>query len=949
MASDSPTRSIYESSGYEVDLARRELRWNGAPVPIGGRAFDIMGALVESAGTLVTKDDLMERVWPGAVVEENTLQVHISAVRKALGAQRDLLKTESGRGYRLLGSWLPRLEHAPIEESNAPAVPVNGHSRLTNLPENVTTIVGRAVAVQRLHALLSAYRIVTLSGPGGIGKTALALAVARSVLAGFDDGVWLVELAALTDPGLVPAAVAGVLGLRFGREAISAGAVARAIGGKRLLLVLDNSEHVVESVAELTETVVRQCPHATVLATSREMLRIDGEYVYRVPPLDVPPTDLAEPERLMGHSAVALFVARTKALDTAFSPDHTTLSSIADICRHLDGIPLAIEFAAARAAMLGIRQVAAGLEDRFTLLTSGRRTALPRHQTLRAALDWGYDLLPEDEQHLLRHLAVFNGGFTLEAAAAVATGSAVVSSVIVDANANLVAKSLVAFDGSGATSRWRLLETIRAYAHEKLAAYGEDQQAARRHAEYFRDRFVPSPPASLLSATVADVAQCSREIDNVRAALDWSFSPDGDAATGIMLTAACVPVWLNLALAECRERVERALELLPAETGFDPRFAMQLHVALGLGGLHSSGNTDRTGELATMSLELASRFDDTEAQLLALWDLWSFQYIRGHHRIARSLAERFLERASGTRDESDTLVGERIKGISMHFGGEQPEAQHLLERFLQLYAAPDEDKRAFFLPHAQRIVTRAFLARALCVQGRIDQARDAAQAYLQDEQGQGNPLTLQYLLGWGVCPVALMTRDLATAERAIAMLIEFAARYQLSFWSLYGRGLDGQLRILQGDFAAGVDLLQPLVQDLPRPYLLGAFADGLGHLGEFTKALATIEDALALAEREGEFWGVPELLRIKGELLLRQAADQSVTAADCFRDALALAARQGALLWELRAAVSLTRLLADQGQRDEARQVLAPVYGRFTEGFASADLKEAKALLDVLS
>jgi predicted ATPase/DNA-binding winged helix-turn-helix (wHTH) protein len=566
MALNGFIRPIYESSGYEVDLARRELRSDGVPVPIGGRAFEIIGALVESAGTLVTKDDLMERVWPGAVVEENTLQVHISAVRKALGARRDLLKTESGRGYRLLGSWTPQSEHTLVEESNVPALPVNGQSRLTNLPENVTTIVGRAGAVQYLYDLLSAYRIVTLTGPGGIGKTALALAVARSVLAGFSDGAWLIELAAFTDPGLVPAAVAGVLGLRFGREAISAAAVARAIGGKRLLLVLDNSEHVVEQVAELTEMVVRQCPHATVLATTREMLRIDGEYVYRVPPLDVPPAELAEPERLMEHSAVALFIARTKALDTAFSPDRTTLSLIADICRHLDGIPLAIEFAAARAATLGIRQVAAGLGDRFTLLTSGRRTALPRHQTLRAALDWSYDLLPEDEQHLLRHLAVFNGGFTLEAAAAVATGVAVVSSAIVDANANLVAKSLVVFDGSGATSRWRLLETIRAYAYETLVACGEAQQAARRHAEYFRDRFVPPVPASLLSATVADVAQCTRELDNIRAALDWSFSRDGDAATGIMLTAACVPVWLHLVLAECRERVERALERLPAET-----------------------------------------------------------------------------------------------------------------------------------------------------------------------------------------------------------------------------------------------------------------------------------------------------------------------------------------------------------------------------------------------
>ena len=260
---------------------------------------------------------------------------------------------------------------------------------------------------------------MTLTGPGGIGKSALALEVARSVLGEFADGGWLVELASLSDPDLVPSAVAGALRLRLGADIISPEAVARAIADKKLLLVLDNCEHVIDAAATLAETLIRLCPRPTILATSREVFRIEGEYVYRVAPLEVPAIGREEPDHILSQSAVELFIARTKALNSDFSPHAANLPTIAGICRHLDGIPLAIEFAAARTATLGLEQVAAGLRDRFALLTSGRRAAVPRHRTLRTTLDWSYDLLPEPERRLLRHLAIFPGSFTLPAAAAV--------------------------------------------------------------------------------------------------------------------------------------------------------------------------------------------------------------------------------------------------------------------------------------------------------------------------------------------------------------------------------------------------------------------------------------------------------------------------------------------------------------------------------------------------
>ena len=562
-------RPVYASGGCEIDLARRELRVLGSPVPVGARAFELIEVLAQSAGELVTKDELMNRIWPGAMVMENTLHVHTAAVRKALGPYRNLLKTESRRGYRLLGSWTVRRHDAArppvglqhIRASSDPA---------SNFPPAVTRLVGRKAAVQMVRDLVSAYRVVTLTGPGGIGKTSLALKVARRSLGEFPDGGWLVELASLSDPDLVPSAVARVLGVKLGGEAITAEAVARAVGGQNLLLVLDNCEHLIDAVAKLAEILVRQCPRTTILATSREVFRIAGEHVYRVPPLEVPALETpaeahAAPELILGHSAVELFVNKTESLGADVASHGENLRAIAAICRHLDGIPLAIEFAAARAAALGVEQVADGLRDRFALLTSGRRTAVPRHRTLRATLDWSYELLSGPERLLLRHLAIFPAGFTLDAAAAVINHSGFDLATVMDGIANLVAKSLVALDKSDAPTRWYLLETTRAYALEKLADQDESEHAARRQAEYYCELFERNAAEWDSRSTAEMLADHGRQIDNVRAAIDWAFSPGGDATLGVALTTASVPLWMHLSLLqECRSRVGRAIAALAA-------------------------------------------------------------------------------------------------------------------------------------------------------------------------------------------------------------------------------------------------------------------------------------------------------------------------------------------------------------------------------------------------
>jgi len=949
---------VYESGEWEVDLARRELRTRGVPVPIGGRAFEIIGALVQSAGDLVTKDDLMTRVWSGAIVEENTLQVHVSAVRKALGPHGRMLKTVSGRGYRLLGTWTVRQESTPDDPIALPQMRMPTQPFLTNLPGTASELVGRETVAQHLRDLLSAYRAVTLTGPGGIGKTALALDVARSLFPTFQGDVCLVELASLSDPGLVPSRVAGAIGLKLGGgDEISAESVARAIGGKKLLLVLDSCEHVVDAAAGVAETALRLCPRTSVLATSREVMRIEGEYVYRVPALDVPPLNQQEPETVLGHSAVQLFVARTSALRSEFSPDGERLPAIAAICRRLDGIPLAIEFAAARAATLGVRQVASRLDDRFGLLTGGRRTALPRHQTLRATLDWSYELLPETERCLLRRLAVFSGGFTLEAASAVMSDIGNVASAIVEGIANLVAKSLVAFDASAPVRRWRLLETIRAYALEKLAESGEAEHSARRHAEFFRDHTAPAAPGSQSEPTIDDMARYVREIDNVRAALDWSFSPGGDSATGVVLTAAYAPVWLHFELmAECRERTERALESLDPDLNGNAPLRMQLHIALGVALTFTMGAVERIGMVLAKALEVAESLDDSDAQLRTLWCLCALYWDIGDCRAARSTAERFSRVAHRTGDPAAVLVGDRLIGTTLQTGGQQGEARRCFERVLELYVAPKDRRDMNWFQFDQRVLARAMLARVLWLQGFLDQAKNQAQASLEEAQATPHVASRLYALFFAVFPVSVMTGDLVAAERAVAMLIDFATRHNATYWMNLGRCLEGKLLIERTEFGSGSARLRAALETCDRtgwtvsyPEFLGVLAEALGRLGERTDALATVERALARTNRGGERWYASELTRIKGELLLQEAGDQSIAAAEgLFLEALEVARQQGALFWELRGALSLARLRVRQDRRGDARRTLAPVYERFTEGFKTADLRSAKALLDSL-
>jgi predicted ATPase len=654
------------------------------------------------------------------------------------------------------------------------------------------------------------------------------------------------------------------------------------------------------------------------------------------------------------YGAVRLFIERARAAEADFAPDRKLMATIAAICRQLDGIPLAIELAAARVATLGIEELAAHLDDRFRLLTGGRRTALPRHQALRATLDWSYELLAEPERMILRRLAVFAGAFTLEAAGAVSASSEIAPFQVADGLASLLAKSLVTADASGVTRRYRLLDTTRAYALEKLTESGERDTLARRHAEYYRDLFERAEVEWEIRPTIEWLDDYGWCIDNLRAALDWTFSPGGDAPLGVTLTAAAVPLWMHLSLLdECRGRAEQALAVVSGEGSADTRREMKLHAACAVSLRYTKGAVPEAEAAYRKALELAEQLDDTEHQLRALGELWIFHISSGQYSAALALAQKFCALAASRSDPGDQLIGERLIGVSQHYVGDLKNARRHLERVLA-------DEVIFGRRHLirfqldPRVAARVYLARVLWLQGFPDQAMRTAESCAQATRAANHAFSVCNTLALGACAIALLVGDVAAAESYAGMLFDHSTKHSLAYWRSFSRCYQGAIAVRRGDPDAGLRLLRAGIYELggfTSALQVNAFlmVDALSRAGQIVDGLAVVEGEIARFEETEGRWPIAELLRLKGELLLLQgAAGAEAAAEDYFRQALDWGQRQGALSWELRAATSLARLRHDQGRSEEATALLRPVYDRFTEGFDTADLKAAKALLDTL-
>jgi predicted ATPase/DNA-binding winged helix-turn-helix (wHTH) protein len=921
-------------------------------VRIGSRALDMLIMLVENAGELVSKEELMARVWPKTFVEPSNLTVHIATLRRLLGDGRGgkrYLVNVPGRGYRFV---------APVayeQQQVVAAAQADAEDCSHNLPMALTRPLGREDALKVLTVQIPQRRLITLVGTGGVGKTTVALSVADRLTGTFEDGIHFIDLAPLSDASVVPSAVASVLGvaIRSGNPFFE---IIDFLKNKRMLLVLDSCEHLIGAGGFLAAAMLRGAPGVHMLATSREPLHVEGEYVCRLPPLETPDhaTNGLTAAVALSSPAVQLFVERAAASLGGFDLSDFEAATVAEICSKLDGIPLAIELAAARVPTFGIRGVAAHLNDRMQFLTTGGRSASARHSSLRATLDWSYDWLPQHETIVLRRLSIFAGGFGLEAASAIAADGARTSLDTADFLTSLVKKSLVSADVSGRTVRYRLLDTVRAYLLEKLNESGEFDEIARRHAEFFRDMCRRAEANHETLPASEWIADYSFLMDNVRTALDWAFSPGGDTSIGVPLTVASLPQWYRFSLLqECRVRVERALASVDGK-GLSTRHEMELYAALGRSMLYTMTSPPQADAALTRALDISERLDDSEFQVRALWGIWVCRTYGGQFAKSLKLARRFSSLATKTGNSANLLLGDRLMGFSLHCSGDQAGARRYLEGVLA--AAPHHAPTTRY-GFDQAVLARTHLARISWLQGFPDQAMEFVQSNIDSAETNANKLLLCYALADSACPISILVGDLARAEHYATMLNDRSEELALDgWWSAWGRGLKGVVLIRRGEVSAGLQLLHTSMDELDNggfglryTELLGAMADGLSINGPKTDGLVAVDHALARCAREEERWIVPELLRIKGELLLLQDRSSCAQAQEHFMRSLDCAREQQVLSWELRAATSLARLQRDSGGRETARDLLMSVYARFSEGFETADLKSAKSLLDELA
>jgi predicted ATPase/DNA-binding winged helix-turn-helix (wHTH) protein len=930
---------------FRLVPAQRVLQQDGQAVRLGGRAFDLLLALALRPGEVVGKEELLTAVWRGLVVDESGLRVQMAALRKALGEHRSdarYIATVPQRGYTMVvpvaRQRLTATLLAPVSKvlPVAPAA-VKVSSPIGTLPAVLTRLIGREAAVQAVIDTLPARRFVSLVGPGGMGKTTTSLVAAARLAPAYPDGAFFVDLGSLSDPALLPDTVATALGIRT-RCADDLPEIAARLAAKSMLILLDNCEHVVAAAAAMAEFLLGQSPGIHVLATSREPLRAQGEWVQRLASLAIP---AANPHinyaEALAYPAFELFVERAAAHGDGMGFGDADVATIARICSGLDGIPLAIELVAARTGAFGLSGLARALDAHLPLPTLGLRTALPRHQTLQATLDWSHALLPAAEQRLLRRLSVFRDRFTLPSVLAIdATPGQHDAQASELALMNLIAKSLVVAQHHEGEIHYRLLETTRAYATRCLADSGELPAIARRHALICHDCLLRAAEdfESLLPARWR--ARYARVLDDVRAALAWAAGPDGDCEIAALLIADSASLWFGIgAVHDYLDRVDHAIRHLPPGA-VGTRLDMRLSLAFGQTGLAMRGAVPAVRAALTRCIAIGEKLHDTDYQLRALWGVFAWETYRGNYADALDATEAFGAVVQASHAEKSRFAYHRIKAVCLHMLGRQAEALEHARRSLapaatgirQLHGSP------FQFDHRTAALTQ--LARILWLQGFPDQAAAAARDAVDTATAFDDALSLTYALAYAACPIALWNGHGDVAQAYNERLRQHAESNALVFWQswsqVYGKVIDvrrGGVPLACVDDAS----LQTSVADM-----LSTLTDG-----------EPSPLARSRAEAGENAWCMAEVLRVSAINLLARSPQDLPAAEATLRHAMQLAEQQGARAWVLRAATSLAALLHADGRNDAARQVLAGPLAAVTEGFGTADVIAARRLGETLT
>ena len=924
MSSDS-LHTTLKFGPFELSTRERVLRRDGVVLPLGSRAIDILIHLVERPGEVVGKKELIDQVWSDVNVEEGSLRVHVAAIRKALADGQfgnRYVANVQGRGYSFVGQ-VVGLEDRIVNKADRTEHEVG-------LPARLLKMIGRGPVLDDVKDRIRNDRFVTLLGPGGIGKTTVAVAVGHTMAEEF-DGIHFVDLASLTDPRHVPAAVGTSLGLALKVKDATA-ELLDGVRSKKLLIILDSCEHLIEAVAPLAERLFQETTQVHLLATSRELLRVEGEYCYRVPPLDFPPE---APEQatsaMVRYPAMELFVERVAAKGGSFALTDAEAPYVAEICRKLDGVPLAIELAAGRVAALGIRNTVTSLVSRLELLKLGRRTSVPRHRTLRATLDWSYDLLSDIEKIVFRRIAPFVGQFTLEGAQYVAGALGSGDGEIFDAIAGLVEKSLLATRIDETQVQYRLLDTTRAYAFEKLEEHNELDATLLRYAQHVAEHLESQRDVLATQARAERVAFYSSQLGNVRAALEWGFGAQGSNEIATRLAAASMQLFLELSLLiECRVWAERAITRL-ADQHKDSRREMEICASLPLALMHTEGSSQRVREAFSRALDIAGVQRDVGYELRLLSGLFMYSHWTMDIRGATDLAVRSEKLALKTGDPGDAALAEAMLAASDHLVGNHLSAQRHCELGLRYLASGPRLRTEQHLFHYTSFLLVG-MTRSLLYRGLLDEAHDYANRAREEGKKSGHPATFCRSLAL-ILPVFLTMADLRQSDQYIGELNDLSVLHSMIPYRAIATGLRGQWLLLQDNRIDGAQLLKRALEELhaQRQEMLSMdftcdLAAALVDLGKHEQAMTLTMDAIEQQQRAGKFLHMPALFRVKA-LACRSAEDYSEAEVSLLT-AVDWAKRQGATLFELKAATDLAELLLKQDRVPDASRHLGAALDR---------------------
>ncbi len=826
------------------------------------------------------------------------------------------------------------------------------HARAHNLPEQLTTFVGREREVIRIRELLAKHRLVTLTGPGGTGKTRLSLQVAAESLEGFSDGAYFVPLASITDAALVPASIADALGVRASDEGPVAELLTAFLGDRELLLVLDNLEQVIEA-APIVSDLLAAAPRLRVIVTSREILRVSGEQEFQVPPLSFPRADgtALRADMIAGHEAVRLFVQRAQQVRPDFALNDENASAVAEICGRLEGLPLAIELAAARLRLFSPAELRDRLQSQLDVLRGGPRDRPARHQALRNTIEWSYGLLDDLERTLFCVVSIFSPA-RVDSVQGVADRLELLMGVdVIDLLASLVDKSLLRRVEENGRPQLSMLESIREYAAEKLNEQAEFRDAATRaHAEYFLE-FASSRRDLLRGADrTAALDDLASEVENLLTT--WRFCVHArdiqklDDLLNVLWVLHEARGWYHGA-ARLTKDVLDVLSTVPPTTE-RARDEIKLRTGLARALMAVRGMTDEVEEIYNHAI---SQLKDAEVsrQFPVLRSLASFHLYRGEFDLAAVLGKQLLELAEEHGDPGIKVEALTVYGANTAFIGDIPKGLEYLDEAIELFTRAGAAGEPFRLGPSAGVVPFTTSAFLLWLTGHPDRARRRAAEGLEVAKQLNHPYTLAYAR-FHVGLLELWHQQVQNTLEHAAAVLEIAEEHDYEVWKAVGCVLQGAATVFIGRAEEGLARIEAgisLYRHLKTPpvfwtALLLLRASALGYSGRPTQAMAVVDEALSLVPPGDMFEA--DLRILKGDLLLAMSDPQSASSE--FRRAFEISEPLGVRMNELRAATRLARLHGGTAEGAQHSTTLRAVYERFTEGFEAPDLVDARRVLE---